>query len=206
MKKGKIKRVSICAGAFLCLLLWGVRVYQVNAGISLPETKIYQMGETVPFGKDFYFYSAEIIDGYEVTVLSARLMTYQEFMAEYGQQEDYIADEWHRPRFVYDVEVEISNRNREEDNTRGINMINFSLHSVNDILQVNNDLFSMLYPHLDASWGFALRPESSMVMHIPYGTAGYQKYYTYEGISSTDWYLLLSMYPVKKMILVNPEI
>lgn len=202
--KMNTKTACICLGLLLVLTLWGFRVYHINVGIEEQKTEVYQIGEVVSLGEDFYFSSTECIDGYEISVLSAKLMTYQEFVKEHGEREDYIEDEWMRPKYVYDVEVEIWNRNFEEDNSRGINMVVLTLNSINDVMQVNDDLFTLLYPHLDAAWGFALRPESSMVMHLPYGTSGYQKYDTYEGIDGKEWYLLLSMYPVKKMILVNP--
>lgn len=199
------KKWCIAGTLFAAVIVaWGARVYCLSAGIEKQQTEIYQIGEKVEYGKDFFYLASEAIEGYDITVLSAELKTYQEFVKEYGDKEVHFREEWMRPDYVYDVEVLIHNKNQEEDQGSGINLIETRLVSVDDSMQICDELFAMLYPHLEGQTGFALRPDSSMTMHFPYVQPGWaKKFLSHDKVVSSDWYLILTMYPVKKMIAVN---
>ncbi len=200
----KLMRCGIPAAlAALCLTAWGVRVYQLNAGIEKLQTVRYAMGEQVEFGDDYYYHPSESLAGYDITVQSATLMSYRDFVEAHGETVDYMPEE-SRPYYVYDIVVLLHNKNTEANQTAGISFIDMALETTDDFVQVNNDLFALLYPDLEGAMGYALRPDSSAIMHMPYAFGHPSgKKWAYEEILSKNWYLRLSLYPTKKLIAVT---
>lgn len=201
MKK-RLKVISPIILVVCFAVVWGFWFHAVNAEIKPTPTKIYQMNEAAPYEKDFFHYLDENRNGYEITVKSAKLMSYKEFVEQHGQTEDYIPENEIQPKYIYDVEVYVKNSNTEDDMAKGIELINTRLVSTNASMQVNDRLFGLLYPHLEGQMGFSLKPNSDMTLHLPY--AEYEEN-NRETILSRDYYFLMSMYPTKKMIALNPE-
>ncbi len=180
--------------------VWGFRFHAVNQSIEQVPVKIYKMGEPAPYEKDFFHYADENLDGYVLTVKSAKLITYKAFVELHGQTEDFIPKDEIHPTYIYDIEVYIQNR-KTEDDMQGIDLVNSRLVCENASMQVNDRLFGLLYPHLEGQMGFSLKPNSDMTVHLPYAE---YKEKNRETILSRNYYFLMSMYPTKKMIEVNP--
>lgn len=200
MKKA-VKTIIICTFTVTLISLWAFRFYSVNQNVASPTTKIYAQGEVVPYENDFFHRDDESRNGYEITVVSATLMTYKKFVTLHNKTEEYISSDKIHPVYIYDIEISVKNNNTQDDTTKGIDLINTRLVTTNDSMQVNEDLFDLLYPDLSGQFGFSLRPESEMIFHLPYAT--YESDLTEKKILSKDWYLLISMYPTKKMIRVK---
>ncbi len=199
----KRTKLMFCAVLVLCFaVIWSLRFYAVNSNIHSSEVKIYTLGEAAPYEKDFFHRIDENRDGYVITVESAKLMTYKAFAHAHGVTESYISEEDSRPKYVYDIEVLIKNNNTQDDLTKGIDLINTRLVSSNASMQVDDRLFGLLYPHLSEQMSFSLKPESDMLMHLPY--AEYEED-DYDILNRRDYYLLMSMYPTKKMIALKPS-
>lgn len=176
---------------------WSVRFCKINGAVKLPETKIYSLGERADYGEDFFYRSDESRAGYFITVKSARLITYDEFVSTYGEPEQSPL----KPVFVYDVEAYIENENTVDDESKGIDLVNTRLVTINDSIQVDFTLFGVIYPNLSGVSGFSLKPCTAMTFHLPFTV--YDESADMKEISSEEWYLLMSMYPTKKMISIK---
>jgi len=196
--KHRIKSILIISLVAAFLGLWAFRFSAVNKGIDLPTVKYYRQGDTVEYGNDFFNRDDEKRDGYEITVVSASLTAYDEYIGKYNNGIDCISEDAIRPTFIYDVEVLVKNKNTEDNPYKGIDLINTRLVTVNDSMQVNDALFAVLYPNLSGQSGFSLKPESEMELHLLFAT--YAENETEQKILSKDWQLLISMYPTKKLI------
>ena len=198
------KRVKVILPIILVVcfsVVWGFRFRTVNTEVKSTPVKIYKTGESALYEKDFFHYADEDLDGYAITVKSAKLMTYKEFVNRHGQTEDFIPKDEIHPTYIYDVEVYIQN-NKTEDDMKGIDLVNSRLVSTNASMQVNDRLFGLLYPHLKGQMGFSLKPNSDMTIHLPYAEYKEKKR---ETILSRNYYFLMSMYPTKKMIEIKQQ-
>lgn len=204
-KKSRKKRILGIMLALCLTAAWLLRVITLNISAERVETVIYEMHEPVLLEEDFFYNGDDVAAGYEITVESAQIRSYEEYIAEYGGTIDLIPEE-RRPEYVYDVEIRIRNYNKEDSNSTGFNLISCRLQAVNDTMQVSDELFGLLYPHLEGTFGFSLRPETEMTMHLPYiRSYVMDKYDSYEKMKNRQYYMLLSMYPVKRMIAVEPQ-
>ena len=75
---------------------------------------------------------------------------------------------------------------------------------VNDdalMLRVDADLWDCMYPQLAGSYSFRLRPNTEMVFHLPFVVeAVYSERYPMERVQKEKMSLVISQYPVKKVI------
>lgn len=203
----KKRALLICLVVLVCLSGVGVRIWYVNKDRQDFVEKIYPMGEMVPYEDDFFYRSDEIRDNYEIGVLSARIMTTEDYLEELGVTKEEVWGQFDAPKLVIDVEALIrNNATGEEDNGQGIDTLNTCLISGGDNFQVNSALLSTLYPQTEQQGrtGIALRNNSEMVVHFPYAVIDWQPT-SIERIKGQDLYMLLSMYPTKKMIKIELE-
>lgn len=75
---------------------------------------------------------------------------------------------------------------------------------VNDdvlMLRVDADLWDCMYPQLAGSYSFRLRPNTEMVFHLPFVVeAVYSERYPMKRVQKGKMSLVISQYPVKKVI------
>lgn len=198
------KKIAVLSLIALLLAVWAFAVWKTNAKAEKPTVETYSMQDTVAYGKDYFRRSDNILDGYTVTVLSAEIVPYE----EYAQKQEItlperITDEagnfLYRPEYVYDVEVRFSNTDNESG---AIDMFDTLL--VNDdalMLRVDADLWDCMYPQLAGSYSFRLRPHTEMVFHLPFVVeAVYSERYPMERVQKEKMSLVISQYPVKKVI------
>ena len=183
----------------VCALL-GLRIYQVNKNVAIAPTESYPEGEYVEIGKNYFWSGVEDNTGYEVKVVSATFKKYADFVSEYGETEDYL-DEDYRPDFVIDLEVIVRNDNIDEETGRGFDLVDMRIQSSNESFQVHSRLFELLRPDLSGALNFRVRPGTEAAIHLPYTRSiSMDGFESDERLFTKNYYLLLSMYPVKKII------
>ena len=200
----KPRRIAVLAAVILAALLTGIKIYTINRSVTPVQTSHYNQGIFVPLGEDYFWQEREKSPGYEVRVDSAQLKTYKEFVEDYGESEEYIEEDY-RPEYVIDLEITVKNTNTEEsDGAKGIDLIQMRVQTINDTFQTHGELFALVRPDLNGQLGFRVRPGTEMSIHLPF-TRSYvmDGYESYEKFMSKQYYLLLSMYPVKKMIMLD---
>ena len=199
----KLLKVIIPLVLVLSAVPISIRIYNINKNIPLPQVLEYKEGDLVPLEEDYFWQIKENSSGYIIGVLSSRLETYSDYIHELGETEEYI-DEGYRPDFVYILEVLVKNTNTDENIGRGFDFIDMRVQSINETMQVNQWIFGLLYPELSGSDGFRVRPGTEKTMTLPF-TRAYSEngYGTLDDFSNENFYLLLSMYPRKKIIKLN---
>ena len=191
-----VTAVFVIVGA----LLIGLRIREVNDEVSVPPMVAYREGEYVPLGEDYYWQEQEKSPGYEIRVVSSQIKSYADFVSEYGEDETYL-DEGYRPEYVIDLEVSIKNTNTDDETGRGIDFVQMRVQTENDSFQVNSELFTLVRPDLAGVLGVRVRPGTEVTLHLPYArSVSMDGYESYDAFVAKDFYLLLSMYPVKKVI------
>ena len=198
------KKIAVFSPIVLFLIVWAFAVWNINATAEKPIVETYSMQDTVAYGENYFRRSDNIIDGYTVTVLSAEIVPYEEYAQKQGitppeRMTDETGNFLYRPEYVYDVEVRFSNTDNEEGT---VDMFDTLL--VNDdalMLRVDADLWDCMYPKLAGSYSFRLHPNTEMVFHLPFVVeAVYSERYPMERVQKEKMSLVISQYPVKKVI------
>ena len=198
------KKIAVFSPIVLFLIVWAFAVWNINATAEKPIVETYSMQDTVAYGENYFRRSDNIIDGYTVTVLSAEIVPYEEYAQKQGitppeRMTDETGNFLYRPEYVYDVEVRFSNTDNEEGT---VDMFDTLL--VNDdalMLRVDADLWDCMYPKLAGSYSFRLHPNTEMVFHLPFVVeAVYSERYPMERVQKKKMSLVISQYPVKKVI------
>ncbi len=189
----------------VCAALIGMRIYNVNKDVELPPVEVYPEGEYAALGDNYFWQENEMSPGYEVKVESAAFKKYADFVAEYGEDEDYL-DEGYRPEYVLDLELTIRNTNTDEETGRGIDFVNMRVQSENESFQIHSMLFALVRPDLGGVLGVKVRPGTEATLHLPYTRSySFDDFITGEKLMAKDYYLLLSMYPEKVIIGLDPQ-
>lgn len=201
----KKRALLICLAVLVCLSGIGIRIWYVNKDLRDWVEKVYPMGEMVPYEDDYFYHSDEIRDSYEIGVMSARIMTTEDYLKEHGLTKTEVWGEMDEgPKFIIDVEVKIRN-NATEENDQYIDSLSTHLFAGGDDFLRSKELLDCIYPQLAAgTFGFRVRPNTEATLHIPFSVLQWQPT-SIERIKSQDLYLVLSAYPTKKMIKIELE-
>lgn len=203
----KKRGLIICLAVLICLVGIGGRIWYVNLDREDTVTEIYPMGETISFEDDYFYRSDEIRDQYTVRANSAVVMPVEEYLDSVGLTEEEVWPDGNSlVTDIVAVEVTIRNNNTDKENdNQYFDLFNTTIMSQGDIYQMEHDLLWAMYPQLDQStFGFRVAPGTEYTMVLPFRVLNWQQTNS-EKIKEKENYLLLSMYPVKKMIQVIPE-
>lgn len=208
MKKAKW-RLAVAAVVAVAFGGWLWRVIWLNANTPKAERCVYAMGERVPYGDDFIYSSREQYGEYAVTVKSATAMTLEAYAEKYQLTLVRDDSETFWPDNVIDLVAEFQRTGGEEDEETpmgGIDLFSTLLVADNLRLPVKWELFYAMYPHLNGTSGFALRPNTSMELHLPYAPERADDQIVANGkfLRTHTFYLDITLYPHKKQIAVKP--
>ena len=208
MLNKKTKKLVIISVLILALIGASVKIVTLNINAERPVIEQYQMGEFVPLEDNYHDFSDENMQGYEIKVNSAEVLSYEEFLLKHNlKHEDIPVEEYSElPKYVYDLNITIKKTVVTDLDYEGISLASTRLYSNNDTFQISDELFGALYPHLYLSWGLKLRPSSEMQIHFPYVPLPINEpYYTIDSIKKTNFSLRICQYPVQKKILIFPD-
>lgn len=191
--------------SFLLLLFsgWGVRVYYVNLNAEQPRKEVYEMNKFVNFENNFIMDSSENLNGYSINVMEAKIKSYAEYVSEYREITDSIAeaqneDNLSHPSYVYDIVVCIKNTT---NNKGGINLFLFKLQTDDYYLQVDQKLWELSYPKLEGAMSSRLLENTSLEFHLPFVlTPNIEREFGRTILEKRNYYLVISEYPMKQMI------
>lgn len=209
MKKGKIPWLLIVPALLVTLT---VRIWYVNRGKEYPEVITYQMGEEVALRDTIFYDSYENREDYTITVNSAEILSYDEFLAKYEYIENpdeplYLEGDMTFPEMVYDIELTVRNTNTEESEA-GVDFFPFTLYAKDYYMQNSGPLFAISNPTLqDGSMSFRLRPGTQMDFHLPFGFAPSAKILPIqvEEAREDEIYLVVSYYPKQLQIQIREK-
>ena len=195
------KKISIVVVCILIFCVWAFNIYRVNSTVERVPVKVHSMEQWVEYGDNFYDKATENRNGYCVKVVDSKVIAFDEFLKQ-NNISVYKDEELFKPEYIYDVTVIIKNKNNTDS---GISMIDTTLNSINNIMQVDFDVFDALYPQLNGSISFSVKPGTEMEFHFPFvvANADFEKICDYEYLTNNTFYLNLSQYPIENSIEVK---
>lgn len=195
------KKITIVVLCILVFCVWAFNIYRVNSTVEKVPKKIYSMEQWVEYGDNFYDKATENRTGYSVKVVDAEVVAFDEFLKQ-NNISVYKDEELFKPEYIYDVTVIIKNKKNTDS---GISMIDTTLNSINNIMQVDFDVFDTLYPQLNGSISFSVKPGTEMEFHFPFvvANADFEKICDYDYLTNNTFYLNLSQYPIENSIEVK---
>lgn len=211
MKK-KYKYAVIFGAAAVAVVL-AVRIRWVNADRHEAPVETYAMGEEVALEDNYTLEEYEIAEDYVITVNSAKVSSLEEFLEKNGYTAADIdtlfpAKDMTYPEMVYDVNITVKNVGTEEREDVGINLSFYDLMAIDYKLQINDTLYTVANPHMEnGTQIFRLKPHSEMTIELPYyfSVSAPYSYLATDEVKSSDMYLVLTMYPTEKRILVREK-
>lgn len=196
-----MKKIILIILPIMLLSVWTLNIYTLNNQTPKRSETIFYMGDWVEYGNNFYEKSTENRNGYSIKVIKAEVIAFDEYLKNHHIS-IFRDAELFTPQYVYDVSVIIKNKN---NTTSGINMIDTTLNSINNVMQIDFDIFDALYPQLSGSVSFSIKPNTEMEFHFPFviANADFEKICDYNYLTSNIFYLNLSQYPTKQSIEVK---
>ena len=195
------KKISIVFVCILIFCVWAFNIYRVNSTAERVPVKVHSMEQWVEYSDNFYDKATENRNGYSVKVVDAKVVAFDEFLKQ-NNISVYKDEELFKPEYIYDVTVIVKNENNIDS---GISMIDTTLNSTNNIMQVDFDVFDALYPQLNGSISFSVKPGTEMEFHFPFvvANADFEKICDYDYLTNNTFYLNLSQYPIESSIEVK---
>ncbi len=193
-----MKKAFLIILPIILLGVWTLNIYRLNAETPQINEIVYSIGDWVEYGNNFYDKSTENRNGYSIKVIKAEVIAFDEYLKKHNISV-FRDPELFKPQFIYDVSVIVKNKN---NTVSGINMIDTTLNSINNVMQIDFDIFDALYPQLSGSLSFSVKPGTEMEFHFPFvvANADFEKICDYNYLKSNTFYLNLSQYPTKQSI------
>lgn len=198
------KKVTVISACLVLFVAWLFGVIYTNVRAERPVVKTYYMNENVPYEDDYFRRADNILNGYSATVLGYEIIPYDEYAEKYNIdlpeiKTDEAGNTIYRPEYVYDVEIKFVNTDNEDGT---IDMFDTLLVNGKELmLRADEYLWDEMYPQLAGSYSFRLHTNTEKVFHIPFVVESvYSKRYPIEKIKKQNMSLVISQYPVKKVI------
>lgn len=198
------KKIVVTALVVVLACAVGVRIYLVNADAQTIQVEHYKMGEWVDLdGAFIYKRDIEQTQGYSIRVKSAQLMSYNQYIEQYGQDKSRTV-EGLDGQSVICLEVEAKNVGNDEG---AIYIFDCKLipERKNDYFMYARFLWEESEPNVKGAFHLRLMKDSEYTTFIPYKVNindEDQSEYK-QPITDTSFELIVSNAPVRKVIDVS---
>jgi len=191
-----MKKVLLVVLIIILAVAWSFRFHSINRNIVLPFVQVFTKGIQVPIEKDFFITSDENMDGYTVTVISAELLTAEDFLTRFNSSElidllGIFTDH------IYEVRVLIENRNNPFINESGIPLGYYDLKGIDYILSLDAICFKLANPDMPGT-SFSIREGTCIEIILPFDVMSSQTSPTH--LKKHPPLLQISLYPHQKLI------
>lgn len=202
MKRKILIAVLVLAAAIAC----GARIHFVNVTAEKPSREIvYSMGREAPLGRDVFFGKGENVNGYFVTVTSAKIISLSDFLKKYHLKPDFLKEEekelgpGSQIDFVYEVKVHIRNQDNTLYGKTGIDLKQWSLLATDYWTQIQSDLYAAANPFVKGgSLTFSMKPGTSRDFVLPYSISSQEVNLDY--LKQNHPSVIVSAYPERKLL------
>lgn len=183
----------------LVSILIGIRIYYVNTNAVITPTKVYAQDKWVALAGDFQEQRLENTEGYSIKVEKAEFITYSSLVTAHGETEEYLEEAW-RPNELVLLTMNVKNEGNEEGY---LFLFDFFLQAENYVLKPELDLWRLIQPEGGGNMSVKLKPDSSYTLIVPYAPTPADEDYGNFITEKREYYLVVSRYPVKKVICVR---
>lgn len=166
------------------------------------------MGEWVPLEGDFFWSEDEETDDYLIRVSSAEVLPYEEFMERFGKPSDYLAESSQHDVILLKIDFKNNGENQGGIFIRDSNLLNQYFSAYYD---KSEEYMKIANPNYSSGMtGISVKPHTDSSMWYVYTTSGRADAITYldelSGQDRTKMFLIVSMYPVKKLIQLDLDL
>ncbi len=178
--------------------LWCLRVSAINSKAEKANISIYNKGETVSIGNNFFENnSIEKMDGYTIKVLESKLITADEYIKEKNLKKENLifAD----INYFYLVTVAVKNETNDFVGQYGLDFNMCFLQGKNYLLRIDNSAYDAENPDMNGSLSFSLKKGDEKKFVLPFFVLP-DSSPSYERIKSDTPKFVVSLYPNKKML------
>ena len=185
--------------AIVLIFIWINQYEHINKEYKEITQEIVRNNQIIELGNTFFFDETEMREGYSIELLSSEIISFEEFEKKYNLKTtiNEIID-FNAPDRIYEITIKVYNRNNTEG---GIDIHPFILQGIDNYVDINTDLFILVNDIVRGNTKFALKSDSEIELSLPFNLrkelfsrAGW------DGLDNYDFYLVLSKYPIKKMI------
>lgn len=207
-----MRKVVLCGVLALACLLGGFRIYQVNTAgfITLfPQRQYFSTGEPVPLEKGHYYFTSYDWTGYTVEVTGSTVESTDDFLQEHNAPENFLEDLnlrdnlHHKNQYLLLVHTVFQFNGEDSTEKSPINLAEFQV--------VGPDYTLAAVPELNQLEGFnevlqgqslfAITSGKPVEVDIPFFiNTGFETGFTLDYISQSNPGLLVTYYPVEKVI------
>lgn len=188
-----IKIISIVIIGVLLVMAYAQRYRFVNQKLKAAPVKEYSIGEEVKMEQDILInYTME---GYSISVNQAEVFSYKDFLKKYNAEDEYS----YVPDKIYDVEVTL--RNIDANDETGVNLSEFYVQGVAVCAGLDTNLLDQVNPNLKGMYEIALRKNSSITIHMPFGL--YEENFkkdVWNNLNDFNMNFVATLYPTKKIV------
>lgn len=188
-----IKIISIGIIGVLLVMAYAQRYRFVNQKLKAAPVKEYSIGEEVKMEQDILInYTME---GYSISVNQAEVLSYKDFLKKYNAEDEYS----YVPDKIYDVEVTL--RNIDANDETGVNLSEFYVQGVAVCAGLDTNLLAQANPDLNGMYAIALRKDSSITIHMPFGL--YEENFkkdVWNNLNDFNMNFVATLYPTKKIV------
>lgn len=188
-----IKIISIGIIGVLLVMAYAQRYRFVNQKLKAAPVKEYLIGEEVKMEQDILInYTME---GYSISVNQAEVFSYKDFLKKYNAEDEYS----YVPDKIYDVEVTL--RNIDANDETGVNLSEFYVQGVAVCAGLDTNLLDQVNPNLKGMYEIALRKNSSITIHMPFGL--YKENFkkdVWNDLNDFNMNFVATLYPTKKIV------
>ena len=188
----------IIAGVLILSAAWGIRFYSVNKDVDSPVIQMYEKGEEVPIGEDFFDYASEDMDGYTITVLDAELLPVGEFLQKNNAM-DQAENLGLFTDYIYTVHISVANRHNPYTGEKGVALQQYVLHGTNYVLSLEDTCYQIANPDMPGT-SFSLKEGTDMEITLTFDVMSETT--NIQHIVNDSPKLLITQYPHKKMICI----
>lgn len=189
--------------AVLCLVCGAIalRIDTVNRQAKRIPCTVYDFGEQVELGKSVLF--GDSMEGYSIRILDSRLRTIEEFAEAYHCSKEDLP-EWEYMSSIFEVEVEISNKDNE---TTGIDFFQWSLQNESAVVSFHDTYYRIANADKGyESTAIAVRPGTSVRLKAEFPVPKLNfKPRDYRRLWDLDFRLVVTLYPEKRMMRLWPS-
>ncbi len=207
-----MRKVVLCGVLALACLLGGFRIYQVNTAdfITLfPQRQHFSTGEPVPLEKGHYYFTSYDWTGYTVEVTGSTVESTDDFLQEHNAPENFLEDLnlrddlHHKNQYLLLVHTVFRFNGEDSMEKSPINLAEFQI--------VGPDYTLAAVPELNQLEGFNEVLQGQSLFAITSGNpvevdiaffinTGFETGFTLDYISRSNPGLLVTYYPVEKVI------
>lgn len=198
-------------GAAALLFLVGIRIVWINSNVKAPVVKTYSEQEEVSIRNNIFTDDSENMNGYMVKVIDTEILSYDAYLEKYHYKEDpgqplVEPDDTMLPEMIYEISIEVRNRNETDDVDSGIDFFNYKLIDTDFSLSVDRPLYAIANPDMeDGSLCVHLNPGTNQIFHLPFlfSPSSEDISITEQDIKNAGMYLVVSRYPEQQRIYVT---